>query len=247
MLFDVLNVVFNQGIPSQSQFNILIRSVNLVKSQCSTIWKNDAYGLEDYSGIRRALSGVYIAADLRNNLYFADSRAARIRKLSLTNNQAVTYVGGLGVCKDGNRVTAGLYKPSQFAKQVNGTDVYFLDGWSLRVLELRTGLIRTLAPIPVAEAGLVFAVPLDGSGIPTPYSSFFGSMVHCSTQTLCISVSYVLLPSKRISSTIFKYDIQTGQFLTYFGSGRVYDCKQREKFQIACTCSRLNIDSLFVV
>lgn len=115
-----------------------------------------------------------VAVDAAGNLYIADTRNNRIRKVSGGIITTVAGTSNAGYSGEGPATSASLWLPQGLA--VDGTALYVSDTYNLRVRKVSNGVISTVAgngrigPVadngPATSASLSFptGIALDGSG-----------------------------------------------------------------------------------
>jgi len=126
--------------------NNKIRKINIATGEVSTLAGSGASGSIDGVGTRASFATPNGLTIDKGNLYVADTRNSKIRKIVIATGAVSTLAGsGMSTALDGSAKRASFAQPSDITAV--GDNLYVVDKYSQRIrkVEIETGKVTTLA------------------------------------------------------------------------------------------------------
>ena len=189
--------------------NNKIRQINIATGKVTTLAGSGASGSFDGVGTRASFANPNGLTIDKGNLYVADTRNSKIRKIVIATGAVSTLAGsGMSTALDGSAKRASFAQPSGITAV--GGSLYVVDKYSqkIRKVEIETGKVTTLA----GGGGDVVGRG-HGNGKGKAASFTYPSGIAADGNNLYVTDSQ--------SQMIRKIEIATGEVTTFAGTGSI--------------------------
>lgn len=189
--------------------NNKIRKINIATGEVTTLAGSGASGSIDGVGTRASFANPSGLTIDKGNLYVADTRNSKIRKIVTSTGVVSTLAGsGMGTALDGSAKRASFAQPSDITAV--GGNLYVVDKYSQRIrkVEIETGKVTTLAGGGGDVAGRGHD---NGKGKAASFT--YPSGIAADGNNLYVTDSQ--------SQMIRKIEIATGEVTTFAGTGSI--------------------------